>query len=58
LERERATKLNADKRILVIAHTFPPNAEVGSKRVARFCRYLPEFGIQPIVLTVEERFYM
>lgn len=25
--------------------------------MAGFCRYLPEFGIQPVVLTVEERFY-
>jgi glycosyltransferase involved in cell wall biosynthesis len=25
--------------------------------VVGFCRYLPEFGIQPVVLTVEERFY-
>src|SRR5215467_4124561 len=44
-------------KVLVIALNFPPDGEVGAKRVAGFCRYLPEFGIQPIVLTVEERFY-
>ena len=30
---------------------------MGGKRVARLCRYLPSFGIQPIVLTVQERYY-
>lgn len=44
-------------KILLIAFNFPPDAEVGAKRVTGFCRYLPEFGIQPVVLTVEERFY-
>ena len=44
-------------KVLVIAFNFPPDAEVGARRVAGFCRYLPEFGIQPVVLTVEERFY-
>src|ERR1700730_1878496 len=44
-------------KVLVIAFNFPPDGEVGARRVAGFCRYLHEFGIQPIVLTVEERFY-
>ena len=44
-------------RILVVSYAFPPQAEVGSIRIAQLCRYLPEHGIEPIVLTVEERFY-
>lgn len=44
-------------KVLVIAFNFPPDGEVGARRVAGFCRYLHEFGIQPVVLTVEERFY-
>jgi glycosyltransferase involved in cell wall biosynthesis len=43
-------------QILVISYSFPPDADVGAKRVARLARYLPEFGIAPIVLTIEERF--
>lgn len=44
-------------KVLVIAFNYPPDGEVGARRVAGFCRYLPEYGIQPVVLTVEERFY-
>jgi len=44
-------------RILLIAHSFPPSAEVGGSRIARFCNYLPEFGVQPVVLTVQNRFH-
>jgi len=44
-------------RILFITFCFPPDVEVGGKRVARLCRYLPEFSIRPVVLTVDEQFY-
>jgi glycosyltransferase involved in cell wall biosynthesis len=44
-------------RVLVVSYAFPPYAKVGSIRIAQFCQYLPEFGIEPIVLSVEERFY-
>src|SRR4029077_2812773 len=44
-------------KVLVIAFNFPPDGEVGARRIVGFCRYLPEFGIQPVVLTVEKRFY-
>jgi glycosyltransferase involved in cell wall biosynthesis len=43
--------------VLVIAVNYPPDGEVGARRIAGFCRYLHEFGIQPVVLSVEERFY-
>jgi glycosyltransferase involved in cell wall biosynthesis len=45
------------KRILLITYSYPPDGEVGSLRVGRFCRYLPTFGINPVILTIQERFY-
>jgi glycosyltransferase involved in cell wall biosynthesis len=44
-------------RLLFVSHTFPPQAAVGALRIARLCRYLPEYRIEPIVLTAGERFY-
>jgi glycosyltransferase involved in cell wall biosynthesis len=41
----------------VVSHAFPPQAEVGSIRIVQLCRYLPDHGIEPVVLTVQEQFY-
>ena len=41
------------KRVLVIAYYFPPLGMGGVRRVVNFCRYLPEFGWNPLVLTVK-----
>jgi glycosyltransferase involved in cell wall biosynthesis len=49
--------LNSAIRILVVSHTFPPATFVGGLRIARLCRYLPQHGIEPIVLSVEDRFH-
>jgi glycosyltransferase involved in cell wall biosynthesis len=43
-------------RVLIITYCFPPNSEVGSRRLSRFCNYLPEHGIDPVVLTVQEKY--
>lgn len=40
-----------------MSHTFPPLAEVGTIRVTQLCRYLAEWGIEPTVLSAEERSY-
>jgi glycosyltransferase involved in cell wall biosynthesis len=40
--------------ILVVSYYFPPDGEVGGKRIARFCQYLPDHGIYPTVLTIDE----
>ncbi len=40
------------KKILLITYDFPP-AMSGVRRVIKFIKYLPEFGWQPIVLTVK-----
>jgi glycosyltransferase involved in cell wall biosynthesis len=39
------------KTILIICGTFPPQSDVGGLRPAMFCKYLPEFGWEPFVLT-------
>lgn len=44
-------------KILLIAYAVPPSAEVGGNRIVGFCKYLPEFGIQPVILTVQDRFH-
>src|SRR4029077_15841566 len=49
-------ELNSDLQVLIISFAFAPDGEIGAKRVTRFCGYLPELGIQPIVVTVQERF--
>jgi glycosyltransferase involved in cell wall biosynthesis len=42
--------------VLVISWAFAPDREIGAKRVTRFCNYLPDFRVRPLVLTVQERF--
>jgi glycosyltransferase involved in cell wall biosynthesis len=39
-------------RLLVIAYFFPPAGVVGVYRTLKFVKYLPEFGWEPVVLTV------
>lgn len=51
------TMPNSETQILMVSHAFPPDIQVGGMRTARFCRYLPDFAIRPIVLTAQERFY-
>jgi len=41
----------------MITYYFPPSAEVGAQRPFQFSKYLPEFGWNPIVLTVEPEKY-
>src|ERR1700720_371385 len=45
------------KRVLVIAYYFPPCGGGGVQRVAKFVRYLSEFGWLPSVLTVAASYY-
>jgi glycosyltransferase involved in cell wall biosynthesis len=41
------------KNVLIIAYYFPPTGMGGVQRVQKFCKYLPDFGWKPIVLTIE-----
>src|SRR2546423_13764529 len=39
------------KRLLLISYYFPPDGGAGTQRAAKFCKYLPQFGWQPTVIT-------
>lgn len=41
-------------KVLFVSYVFPPMAAVGSQRVVNFCRFLPEYDWQPVVLTVKK----
>jgi len=53
----RDDRVSLPLRILLIAYAVPPSSDVGGSRITYFCKYLPEFGIQPVILTVQNRFY-
>ena len=36
----------------MLAYHFPPSAAAGVFRTLRFVKYLPEFGWQPLVITI------
>lgn len=40
-------------RVLVITYYWPPSGGAGVQRALKFVRYFPEFGINPVVLTVD-----
>ena len=45
------------KKILIITYYWPPSGGAGVQRWVKFCKYLPDFGYEPIVLTVENGTY-
>ena len=45
------------KKVLVITYYWPPSGGPGVQRILKFCKYLPHFGWEPIVLTVENGEY-
>ncbi len=47
----RMTPPSTPRRLLVLVHEFPPAGGGGVQRIAKFCRYLPEFGWEPTVVT-------
>jgi glycosyltransferase involved in cell wall biosynthesis len=42
------------KKVLLISYGFPPVGGPGVQRALKFVKYLPEFGWDPIVLTVKD----
>jgi glycosyltransferase involved in cell wall biosynthesis len=42
------------KKVLIVTYYFPPSGGPGVQRVLKFVKYLPEFGWQPVVLTVRD----
>lgn len=45
------------KKILIIYPHFPPSNLAGVHRPRLFAQHLPEFGWQPVILTVHEKYY-
>lgn len=41
------------KKVLVVTYAFPPMSVVGVYRTLKFCKFLPEFGWEPVVLTIK-----
>jgi len=42
------------KRVLIITYYWPPAGGPGVQRVLKFAKYLPEFGWEPLILTVKD----
>ena len=42
------------RRVLFVCYYFPPSGGPGVQRGLKFARYLPEFGWEPLILTVRE----
>ena len=47
----------SNKKVLLIAYHFPPDAAVGGLRIQKFVKYLPDFGWTPFVLSVGAKYY-
>ncbi|MFQ5603266.1 MAG: glycosyltransferase [bacterium] len=43
--------------VLILAYYFPPLGMGGTQRVAKFVKYLPQFGWRPLVVTVKDVAY-
>lgn len=51
---QRMAPARCEMKVLFVAFEFPPTATAGVYRSAKFVKYLPEFGILPIVVTIDE----
>lgn len=45
------------KKVLIITYYWPPAGGPGVQRVLKFAKYLPQYGWEPIVLTVDQGEY-
>ena len=46
-----------NKKVLIITYYWPPAGGPGVQRVLKFVKYLPQFGWEPIILTVKDGEY-
>jgi len=44
------------KKVLIITYYWPPSGGAGVQRWVKFVKYLPDFGFEPIVLTVDPQY--
>jgi len=45
------------KKVLIISYYWPPAGGPGVQRVVKFAKYLPQFGWDPVILTVRDGEY-
>ena len=45
------------KKVLIVAYYWPPAGGPGVQRWLKFVKYLPDFGIEPIVFVPENASY-
>jgi glycosyltransferase involved in cell wall biosynthesis len=43
-------------KVLIVTYYWPPSGGAGVQRWLKFAKYLPEFGWEPIILTVDEKY--
>ncbi|MBA4322070.1 MAG: hypothetical protein C0408_04570, partial [Odoribacter sp.] len=43
-------------KVLIITYYWPPGSGAGVQRWLKFSKYLPEFGIEPVILTVDPEY--
>lgn len=51
------TMTNTEEKVLIITYYWPPASGPGVQRFLKFCKYLPQFGWKPYVITVENGTY-
>jgi len=44
------------KKVLIITYYWPPSGGAGVQRWLKMSKYLPEFGIEPIIITVDPNY--
>ncbi len=44
------------KKVLIVTYYWPPSGGAGVQRWLKFAKYLPEFGWQPVILTVDPQY--
>jgi glycosyltransferase involved in cell wall biosynthesis len=47
--------IEAMRKVLIISYYWPPSGGAGVQRWLKTAKYLPEFGIEPVILTVDEK---
>ena len=51
-----ASKAFKAPKVLIITYYWPPSGGAGVQRWLKFSKYLPEFGWEPVILTVDPEF--
>jgi glycosyltransferase involved in cell wall biosynthesis len=54
--RNRETEQEASRKILIITYYWPPCGGAGVQRWLKFSKYLPEYGWEPFVVTVNPQY--